>query len=244
MGVFTGRPLQTITYLFDMNMQQPQQQLANSQGEEKRPEPIPWSTQIKDWAQIIAIVFGGGWALYVYCHRDWPALAQRQKAESKVTWKHPQKNMIHAEYYVTMTNGGSKAFTIVRAHLRVWTLTKSVAFAKDSGFLDVNRFIRNGSDLKNGGELIVDTNFTNGSKKDTLGPPFCQEYAPGALWPENFDIPLILDTTKLALFLMQFYQETEPMLLDWTYDWGVIGGDSLCSKEPLNQCRDSQHPKK
>jgi hypothetical protein len=208
-------------------MEQTQQKSSNSDGAEKKPESIPssLSSQIKDWVQILAILVGGGWALYVWLSRDWPALALRQKAESKVSWAHRQNDTIHAEYFVTMTNGGSTPFTITRTHLRVWILDKSVAFAKDSGFLDANRFIRNGR------TPIFDTNFIERNDMDTLDAPFCQEYEPGAMWSENFDFPIILDTTKMALFLVQFYKKGKTKPFDWTYFWDPVGGDSVYPKD-------------
>ena len=131
-------------YQLDMNHMQ--QKSTETNGPEKNPNSnsTSASSKIKDWVQIVAILLGGVWAYYVWHNRDWPSLATRQKSESKVTWAHRQNDTIHAEYLVTMTNGGSKAFTIARAHLRVWTLDKSIAFKKDSSFLDANRFIRSG----------------------------------------------------------------------------------------------------
>jgi hypothetical protein len=195
---------------------------------EKNPNPnsAGASSKIKDWVQIVAILLGGIWAYYVWHNRDWPSLATRQKSESKVTWAHRQNDTIHAEYLVTMTNGGSKAFTIARAHLRVWTLDKSTAFKKDSGFLDANRFIRSG------GKPICDTNFTAAHVTDTLDAPFCQEYDPGAIWFDNFDFPMKLKTNQMVLFLVQFYKKGETKPFDWTYYWDPIGGDPVCPKAP------------
>jgi len=48
---------------------------------------------------------------------------------------------------------------------------------------------------------------------------------------------IVLDTPKLALFLVQFYEDGGEKPFDWTYFWDPVGGDSLSEKAPSKEPR-------
>src|ERR1700743_377049 len=127
---------------------------------------------IKNIAEIIAILIGGTWAVWLFIKKDEPTLAIREKTESTLKWSKPaDTNYVHAEFYVTLENTGTSVFSVDRARLRGWYfIDTAFASSRVMKYRDVYQ-------IAAGHKPFFDTVFSRNEVHDTLvGPPFIGKY--------------------------------------------------------------------
>jgi hypothetical protein len=177
-------------------------------------EDVAKYTEIaKNISEIVALMIGAGWAVYIFIIKEAPGLAPRIDITNNISWfktEHPDQ--YRAQFRLTIKNIGITSFKIYKVKFTAWKFPK-VSLSPEQMHVHITR-----TNL-----LTGDIFFERVYSENEPPPKFVSHYVPGVSKNDNWNWLFRKDEEYWVCFQVEFYTKDTTTPTWSARNWSPIG---------------------